>query len=156
MTQEPRDERDERAGRPLPPGDPAPRPLHRTTPGSPPFGDRGPLLPETGPLSPRDERRYAALAHLSQLAGILVAPVMLLGSVARESVFVDRHAKEAFNFQATFVLLFIASAIVALRGAGPSVIGVVVAYGMVMAGFAALRSWRGALFRYPLAIRFLR
>ena len=153
MTDEPYDAG---PGRPLPPGDPAPRPVHRTTPGSPPFGDRAPRLPETGPLSPREERLYAALAHLSQLAGILVAPVMLLGSVARDSVFVDRHAKEAFNFQATFVLLFVASAIVALRGAGPTVIGVVAAYGMVMAGVAALRSWNGAFFHYPLAIRFLR
>lgn len=153
MTDEPYDAS---ADRPLPPGDPAPRPLHRTTPGAAPFGDRAPRLPETAPLSPRQERLYAALAHLSQVAGILVAPVMLLGSVGRESVFVDRHAKEAFNFQATFVLLFAASAVVALRGAGPTVIGVVAAYGMVMAGLAALRSWNGAFFRYPLAIRFLR
>jgi uncharacterized Tic20 family protein len=146
----------ESAESPLPPGDPAPRPHHRTTPGTPPFGDRAPRLPQPGALSPREERRYAALAHLSQVAGILVAPVMLLGSVGRESVFVDRHAKEAFNFQATFVLLFVASAVVALRGAGPTVIGVVAAYGLVMASLAALRSWNGGFFRYPLAIRFLR
>ena len=146
----------ENAARALPPGDPAPRPERRTTPGAPPFGDRAPRLSETGPLGPREERMYAALAHLSQMAGILVAPVMLLGSVGRDSVFVDRHATEAFNFQATFVLLFLASAIVALRGAGPSVIGAVAAYGVVMAGIAAIRSWNGAFFRYPLAIRFLR
>jgi uncharacterized Tic20 family protein len=149
------DEAYDGTARSLPPGDPAPRPVHRTTPGPPPF-ERAPRLPETGPLSPRDERRYAALAHLSQVAGILVAPVMLLGSVARESVFVDRHAKEAFNHQATFVLLFVAAGIVALRGAGPGVVGAVAAYGAVMAALAALRSWRGAFFRYPLAIRFLR
>jgi uncharacterized Tic20 family protein len=149
-------EHDESTGRPVPPGDPAPRPQRRTTPGSPPFGDRAPRLPQPGALSPREERRYAALAHLSQVAGILVAPVMLLGSVGRETVFVDRHATEAFNCQATFVLLFIASAVVALRGAGPTVIGVVAAYGLVMACLAALRSYSGAFFRYPLAIRFLR
>ena len=149
----------------LPPGDPrlACRPatprLARCTaprPGLRPSATARRACPRPRPLSPRQERLYAALAHLSQVAGILVAPVMLLGSVGRESVFVDRHAKEAFNFQATFVLLFVASAVVALRGAGPTVIGVVAAYGMVMAGLAALRSWNGAFFRYPLAIRFLR
>lgn len=149
------DEAYDGTARPLPPGDPAPRPLHRTTPGDPPF-ERGPRLPQPGPLNPRDERRYAALAHLSQVAGIVVAPMLLLGSVARESVFVDRHAKEAFNHQVTYLLLVVAAGIVALRGAGPTVIGVVAAYGAAMAALAALRSWRGAFFRYPLAIRFLR
>ena len=142
--------------RSLAPGDPAPRPQRRTTPGPPPLPDRLPALPDPEALSPREERLYAALAHLSQLAGIVVAPMLLLGSVGRQSLFVDRHATEAFNFQATFVLLFVAGGIVALRGAGPTVPAAVALYGMVMAGFAALRSWRGAFFHYPLAIRFLR
>jgi uncharacterized Tic20 family protein len=113
-------------------------------------------LADPGPLGPREERLYAALAHLSQMAGILLAPVMLLGSVGRESLFVDRSATEAFNFQATYVILFVAAGVVALRGAGPAVLGVVAAYGVTMACVAALRTWHGHLFRYPLAIRFLR
>jgi uncharacterized Tic20 family protein len=144
-----------RPARGLPAGDPAPRPQRRTTPGSPPFGERY-VAAEVEPLSPRDERRYAALAHLSQLAGIVVAPMLLLASVGRQSLYVDRHAKEAFNFQLTYVLLFVAAVVVALRGTGPAVIGGVAAYGVAFAGFAALRSWQGAFFRYPLAIRFLR
>ena len=143
------------SARRLPAGDPAPRPVRRTTPGTPPFGERY-VASEGEPLSPRDERRYAALAHLSQVAGIVVAPMLLLASVGQQSLYVDRHAKEAFNFQLTYVLLFIAAGVVALRGSGPTIIGVVAAYGVIFAGFAALRSWQGAFFRYPLAIRFLR
>ena len=139
----------------LPAGDPPPRPAYATTPGLPPFGER--YLPlDDGPLSPREERRYAALAHLSQVGGLLLAPTMLLASLGRRSLFVDRHAKEAFNFQATYQIALAAACIVALRGTGPSVIGAVAAYGVVLAAVAALRSWQGALFHYPLAIPFLR
>ena len=139
----------------LPAGDPPPRPSYPTTPGAPPFGDR--YLPmDDGPLSPREERAYAALAHLSQVGGLVLAPMLLLASLGRRSLFVDRHAKEAFNFQLTYLLLFVASVVVALRGTGPTVMGAVAAYGLAFAAFAALRSWQGALFHYPLAIRFLR
>ena len=139
----------------LPAGDPPPRPSYPTTPGAPPFGDRY-LSMDDGPLSPREERAYAALAHLSQVGGLVLAPMLLLASLGRRSLFVDRHAKEAFNFQVTYLLLFVAAVVVALRGTGPTVLGVVAAYGLAFAAFAALRSWQGAFFRYPLAIRFLR
>ena len=144
----------EDAPRGLPAGDPPPRPAYATTPGPPPFGER--YLPmDDGPLSPREERLYAALAHLSQVGGLVLAPMMLLASLGRRSLFVDRHAREAFNFQATYLIALLAACLVALRGTGPTVIGVVAAYGC-LAAVAALRSWQGAFFHYPLAIPFLR
>jgi uncharacterized Tic20 family protein len=145
--------------RPLMPGDPPPRPANRTTPGSPPIGERYESYlsaADDAPLTPRQERTYAALAHLSQFAGLVVAPMLLLASIGRSSVFVDRHAKEAFNHQATYVLMVVVAAVVALRGTGPTPLGVVAAYGVILAAFGAIRSWQGAMFRYPLAIRFLR
>ena len=145
--------------RPLMPGDPPPRPANRTTPGSPPIGERYEPYLAAGDdvaLTPRQERTYAALAHLSQFAGLVVAPMLLLASIGRSSVFVDRHAKEAFNHQATYVLMIAVAAVVALRGTGPTPLGVVAAYGLILASLGALRSWKGAMFRYPLAIRFLR
>jgi len=139
----------------LPAGDPPPRPAYRTTPGAPPFGER--YLPmDDGPLSPREERAYAALAHLSQVGGIVLAPMLLLASLGRRSLFVDRHAKEAFNFQATYLILFVVAAAAALRGTGPTVLGAVAAYGLLFACLAAVRSWQGSFFHYPLAIPFLR
>jgi len=144
---------------PILPGDPPPRPTRRTTPGAPPLGERYASYVagnDDTVLTPRQERTYAALAHLSQLAGLVVAPMLLLASIGPSSTFVDRHAKEAFNHQATYVLMIVVAAVVALRGTGPTPLGVVAAYGILLAAFAALRSWQGAMFRYPLAIRFLR
>ena len=144
---------------PLLPGDPPPAPQRSTTPGSAPLPDRYASYlsgSDDAPLTPRQERTYAALAHLSQLAGLVVAPMLLLASIGRSSVFVDRHAKEAFNHQATYVLMVVVAAVVALRGTGPTPLGVVAAYGVILAAIGALRSWQGAMFRYPLAIRFLR
>lgn len=141
--------------RDLPPGDPAPRPVRDTTPGAPPVLETYFSL-DDGPLAPREERRYAALAHLSHLAGIVVAPMLLLAALGSRSVFVDRHAREAFNHQLTVVIAFVVAAVVALRGAGPGVLLPVVAYGVLFAAFAALRSWQGAFFRYPLALRVMR
>jgi uncharacterized Tic20 family protein len=141
--------------RDLPAGDPPPRPVRDTTPGDPPVLETYFALDE-GPLKPREERVYAALAHLSQLAGIVVAPMLLLATLGPRSLYVDSHAKEAFNHQITMVIAFVVAVVVALRGAGPGVLGIVVAYGAVLAGFAALRSMQGAYFRYPLALRLLR
>ena len=139
----------------LPAGDPPPRPVRRTTPGQPPVLETYFALDE-GPLRPREERIYAALAHLSQLAGIVLAPMLLLATLGPRSLYVDSHAKEAFNHQVTMVIAFVVAVVVALRGAGPTVLGVVAAYGAVLAGWAALRSIQGAYVRYPLALRLLR
>jgi uncharacterized Tic20 family protein len=140
---------------PLMPGDPPPRPVYLTTPGAPPMVE-GWFTDDDSPLKPREERLYAALAHLSQVAGIVVAPMLLLGSLGRRSMFVDRHAKEAFNHQVTYVIMFVVAAVIALHGTGPAPIGLVALYGVTLAAVAALRSWQGQFFTYPLAIRFLR
>lgn len=139
----------------LPAGDPPPRPVRATTPGQPPVLETYFALDE-GPLKPREERVYAALAHLSQIAGIVLAPMLLLATLGPRSVYVDSHAKEAFNHQLTMVIAFVGAVVVALRGAGPGVLGLWVLYGAALAAFAALRSMQGAYFRYPLALRFLR
>lgn len=141
--------------RDLPPGDPPPRPVRSTTPGEPPVLETYFAL-DDGPLKPREERVYAALAHLSQIAGIVVAPMLLLATLGPRSIYVDSHAKEAFNHQITMVIAFVIAVVVALRGAGPTVLGVVAGYGALLAVYAALRSMQGAYFRYPLALRFLR
>ncbi len=140
----------------LPPGDPSPLPAYRTTPGSPPAFERYVGDVEAGPLAPREERMYAALAHLSHVAGIVVAPMLLLAAVGRRSLFVDGHAREAFNHQVTVVGAFVVAGVLALRGAGPGPLGAVVAYGVGFAAVAALRSWQGATWRYPMAVRLLR
>ncbi|MBI1378604.1 MAG: DUF4870 domain-containing protein [Frankiales bacterium] len=139
----------------LPPGDPPPRPHHETTPGAPPFG-RPPMGEDEGPLTPHEERLYSMLAHLSQVAGLVVAPMLLMAMLGRRSLFVDRNAREAFNHQVTYVVLVVAGGVAALRGDGVVPVAVAVGYGLVFAALAALRSWRGALFHYPLAIPFLR
>jgi uncharacterized Tic20 family protein len=145
---------DHETPRGLPPGDPPPRPRRATTPGEPPVGVEY-FTVDDGPLGPREERMYAALAHLSHLAGIVVAPMLLLAALGSRSAFVDRHAKEAFNHQATVVLAFVVAGVLALRGAGPIVLAAVVAYGVAFAAVAAVRSWQGAMFHYPFAVRFL-
>lgn len=145
----------EAAPRSLPAGDPPPRPVRATTPGEPPVLENYSALDE-GPLQPREERVYAALAHLSQIAGIVVAPMLLLATLGPRSLYVDSHAKEAFNHQLTMVIAFVVAVVVALRGAGPTVLGAVAAYGAILATWAALRSMQGAYVRYPLALRFLR
>jgi uncharacterized Tic20 family protein len=140
----------------LPAGDPPPTPTYRTTPGGPPVFERYVGGVAEGPLGPREERMYAALAHLSHVAGIVVAPMLLLAAIGRRSLFVDRHAREAFNHQVTVVLAFVAAGVLALRGAGPTILAVVVVYGVGFAALAALRSWQGATWHYPLALRLLR
>ena len=103
----------------------------------------------SGPTPPSPTSRRSAASSL--------APMLLLASLGRRSLFVDRHAKEAFNFQVTYLLLFVAALVVALRGTGPTVLGVVAAYGLALAVRRRPALLAGRLLPLPRSrIRFLR
>ena len=139
---------------PPPPGDPPPAPSYPSTPGPPPVS-YGYAPPVPAPMAPSDERLWAMLGHLSELAFTVIAPIIILAVFGPRSAFVQDQAKEALNFQLTVLIAAIASAFLILVGIGLVLLPVVAVYGVVFAVIAAVKSYEGVLYRYPLTIRFL-
>ena len=139
---------------PPPPADPPPMPSYPTTPGPPPVSyGYPPAVP--APMAPADERLWAMLGHLSELAFTVIAPIIILAVLGPRSAFVQDQAKEALNFQLTVLIAGVASAFLILVGIGLVLLPAVAVYGVVFAVIAAVKSYEGVLYRYPLTIRFL-
>ncbi|MEM8642202.1 MAG: DUF4870 domain-containing protein [Cyanobacteria bacterium P01_G01_bin.54] len=165
----------------------------------PPKPDRNPIEPNVAPkMDPEDERLVAMFCHVSSLLWlpliILGIPIpfanvfipLLIWLLQREkSVFVDRHGREALNFQISMLLysvvLIILGVVVAVvffnvfdisdlfEGRQTTVYAftwLALSYGsfllfwgvtqLVLTIWAGAWAQRGRKFRYPLTIRFLR
>jgi hypothetical protein len=134
---------------------------------------------ETTPSA--EDRTWAAAAHSTILLDLVSTSTPLLGLVGSliiyilsrsRGAFARDQATEALNFQLTLLLVVIAllvSAYLIVRGdplwrfiTPPSLIVVLLAavaavFGSIVAGIvAALRAQRGILFRYRVAIPFVR
>jgi uncharacterized Tic20 family protein len=111
----------------------------RTTP---PEG-KEPLMPTS------DERLWATLAHLSILVISIVGPLIIWLIKKEESRFVEDQAKEALNFQISFVIVFLISSVTCL---GPLV---VLVGGIIFGILAAMESNRGVYYRYQFTFRLI-
>ena len=146
--------RDEVPPRDVPAGDPPPLPPHDPTPGPPPIS-YGYTHPVPTPMPPNEERIWAMLAHLSYFAFTIFAPIIILVAFGPRSAFVSDQAKEALNFHLTMLIAAIASALLIFVGIGLLLLPVVAVYGLVFAILAAVKSYEGELYRYPLTFRFV-
>lgn len=140
--------------------------------GSPP-GGQGPGA--AGPPPPSavltsEERGWGAAAHLSAFVGAWIflaflgpLVVWLLGR--ERHPFIDHHAKEALNFNLTFLLIGVVGGIVAFVGVvvtlGFGLLAVLPAAAIlglvwiILPIIAAVKAWDGEGYRYPLTIRFV-
>lgn len=162
-----------RASHPVPRPYPGPveGPAVSFPPPAPPTGPSGPDGPSgPGGLDPQT-RGWGVAAHLSAFVGawLLVAfvgplVVYLVGRDRHPSV--AHHAREALNFNLTFLLVLIVGGIVGFvlavvtLGLGLLVLaplgGAVVLVWVILVIVAAVKAWDGEPYRYPLTLRFVR
>ncbi|MFN8169965.1 MAG: DUF4870 domain-containing protein [Candidatus Nanopelagicales bacterium] len=108
------------------------------------------------PLSQSDERLWAMLAHLSELAVAIIGPLLVLLILGKRSAFVDDQSKEALNFQISLLIAAVVSGLLILVVVGIFMLIAVALYGLIFAIIAAIKSYNGELYRYPLTIRFIK
>ena len=125
-----------------------------------------PGYPVAQPLSPSDERLWATLIHVGGIFFGFIPALIGYLVLKDRSAFVRDHSRSALNFQITWVAVQIANLIlgsiltvvtfgiwsivqvlIALAG------GVIVLIFSIMAAVAANR---GAAYRYPLSIPFVK
>ncbi|WP_369374946.1 DUF4870 domain-containing protein [Promicromonospora sp. Populi] len=121
----------------------------------PAYGPGVPYQPQ--PLSPSDERLWAVLAQVGPFILGFIAPLVIWLIFKDRSRFVDQEGKESLNFQITVVLGLIAAAIITgiTFGFGGFVYLAFIA-AIVFMIMAAVANSKGAPYRYPVTIRFIK
>jgi uncharacterized Tic20 family protein len=141
-----------------------------TGPPPPPPASAPEPRPGDAPVT-AEVRGWGAAAHLSALVGAWVAlafvgPLVVYLVGRDRHPFVAHHAREALNFNLTFLLVIVVGAVVGLLGAVVTLglglvvivpIAAAVALGwLILLVVATVKAWDGEGYRYPLTIRFVR
>ncbi len=111
---------------------------------------------ETPLLAPTsDEKTMAMLSHILTLApGVgFLAPLIIYLIKKDESVFITAHAKESLNFQITLYIVIFGLFITVI---GIFIVWIVAILALVLVIIATIRANDGKLYKYPVAIRFIK
>lgn len=107
-----------------------------------------------------EAKRWAAMSHLSAFAMFLGIPTLIGPLVAwlwkRDIPYVDEQGKEALNFNISFLLYGIASALLIIVLVGLLLLPIVFVTWFVLVIVASVKASAGEDYRYPLTIRFIR
>lgn len=113
-------------------------------------------------VSDPDEKQWGMFIHLAAFVGLIgipfgsiIGPLIIYMIKKDEYEFVNDQGKEVLNFQITWTIIFIISAILILVGIGVlMLIGFGIAwFVLVIVGTVAANN--GQYYRYPLTIKFL-
>ncbi len=117
--------------------------------------------PVYGPGSGRDDT-WSMACHLSAFAGYLLPFGHILGPLiiwlvkGKESARVDRHGKEALNFQISMTIYLLISAVLVFAVIGIFLLTVISIADFILIIVAAVKTRSGEDYRYPLTIRFIK
>jgi uncharacterized protein len=113
-------------------------------------------------LPTQDERTWGMVAHLAALGffvvpfGNILGPLVVLLAKREHSAFVATHAKEALNFNITFLLGALVCCLLLQFSIGILFGAVLFVFWLVMTIIAALKANEGAAYRYPFTVRFVK
>lgn len=118
--------------------------------------------PQTPPLDQpaekpgKDACTWAMLCHLLAIFTSFIAPLVIWLIKKDEDPFVNKHGKEALNFQITVAIAgFVSSLLTVICIGVPMLIAVGIA-NLVLCIVAAVKASEGKDYRYPVSIRFIR
>ena len=114
-------------------------------------------------ISDPNEKQWGMLTHLTALAtlvgipfGNIIGPLIIYLIKKDEFEFVDDQGKEVLNFQITWSVIFIVSAILIFVGIGIlMLIGFGIAW-LVLVIVGTVAANKGQYYRYPFTYRFLK
>jgi uncharacterized Tic20 family protein len=133
------------------PQSPAPDPGDSPPPTPPaPIGGAG------APLSEADSRLWAMLAHLLGIVGLFVAPLVVMLMFGPRSAFVEKHAKEALNFQIIITIAVAVSMLLTGACIGVPLLFAVEVTNLIFCIIAGLEANKGNDYRYPFNYPFVK
>jgi uncharacterized protein len=113
-------------------------------------------------VNAKNQNTWAMLCHLSALAGIIIPFGNILGPLViwlikkDEYPLVADQGKEAFNFQVSMTIYFIAAAILVFVLIGILLLIGLAIFELVFMIIAMIKANEGVAYRYPLCIRILK
>src|SRR5690625_2954569 len=102
-----------------------------------------------------DDRLFSMLIYVLSFPFPLLGPLVIWLLKRDESVFVDCHGKEYFNFFVSYFIYSAVSGFLVLVLIGIPMLIVLGIMGVVFTIIAAVQSYQGVRYRFPLVIRFI-
>jgi uncharacterized protein len=108
------------------------------------------------PILSTEDKALIICSHLSALLGVgIVLPLIVYLIKKQDGGPVAAHAKEALNFHLSLFLYSLCAIPLLFVGIGFLVLGLIIFGTFVLSIVAAVKAADGALYRYPLCIRFI-
>jgi len=106
-----------------------------------------------------DAKNWAVMSHLSAFVMFLGIPAIIgplvTWLVKKEDPYVDYHGKEAVNFNISFMIYGVVSAILIIFLIGLLLLPIVFVTWFVLVIVASVKAGSGDYYRYPFTIRFI-
>ena len=104
-----------------------------------------------------DSRNWATLSHLSAFVTFLGIPALIgplvMWLLRRDDPYAEFHAKEALNFNISFMIYGFVAAVLILALVGLVLLPAVLITWFVLVIRAAVRTAAGEYYRYPMTMR---
>jgi uncharacterized Tic20 family protein len=114
---------------------------------------------QPAPVLSAESKNLATLSHLSAFATFIGIPPLVgplvMWLVKKDDPFVADQAREALNFNISFLIYAIAAAISIILIVGLIALPAVLIAWFVLVIVAAVRASRGESYRYPFTMRFV-
>ncbi len=110
----------------------------------------------------QDARMWAMFAHISAVAGFIIpfgniiGPLLIWILKKDEFPFVNDQGKESLNFQISITIYVLVSIILVFLLIGIPILILVGLFALIMVIIAAINSYDGKAYRYPLTIRLIK
>jgi len=108
------------------------------------------------PLSPSDERLWATLIHVGGIFFSFLPAVIGYIVLKDRGPFIREHAATALNFQITLLIAYAAGVVTSLIGVGLLILAAAGILSIIFSILAAIAANNGQLYKYPLAIVFVK
>ena len=119
---------------------------------------RSPALEQTQAQQPTsDARNWSTLSHISAFVMFFGIPAfvgpLVMWLLRRDDPYIDHHAKEALNFNISFMIYGMVSAFLIIFLIGLLLLPAVLITWFVLVIVAATKASAGEHYRYPLTLR---
>ena len=138
--------------------------MDENTPYTPPQTPLPPPVSSDPVAKDKDEKTLGTVCHLLSFAqfilvvpcGNIIGPLVLWLIKRGESPYLDAHGKEVINFNISWAIYGVVTAVLCIAVIGFIIAPVLFVAWIVFVIIGSIKASEGKLYRYPLTIRFIK
>lgn len=108
------------------------------------------------PLSPQDEKLWSTLTHVGGILFSFVVPLITYLVFKDRGPFVREHTRQALNFTLTMLIGYLAGILLSVIFIGFLISLAAWVLSVIFGIIAAVAANKGEIYKYPIAIQFVR